>query len=192
MTDEEKAVVMRAVSLTNAGRLPLMIGVGGNNTLAVADQLKRMDFMDYEFVLTVCPYYNKPSQEGIYQHYKYISEASALPVVAYNVPSRTGVNMSAATTLRIANDCDNVVAIKEASGDMTQIDEIIKEKPNEFHVISGDDHTALQTTLMGGSGVISVLGQALPSHFSSMIAADSMKKLKRLKNYIINYWMARP
>lgn len=169
LNKNEKRLVMQTVSLANAGRLPLVVGVGGNNTIAVAEELKSLDFMDYEAVLSVSPAYNKPTQEGIYQHFKMISSASPLPIILYNVPSRTGSNMLPETTLRLANDFENVVAIKEACGDSLQIDELIKNKPADFHIISGDDFTALPTVLAGGSGVISVMGQGLPNEFSEMI-----------------------
>jgi len=170
LTKKEKQLVMRTVSLVNAGRLPLVIGVGGNNTLALVKELKETDFMDYEAILSVSPAYNKPTQEGIYQHFKALSKASPLPIILYNVPSRTGSNMLPKTTLRLANDFENIIAIKEACGDMLQLDEILQEKPKDFHVISGDDFTALATVLAGGSGVISVLGQGVPNQFSNMIS----------------------
>ena len=170
LTKEEKQLVMKTISLANAGRLPLVVGVGGNNTRALVNQLKETDFMDYEAILSVSPAYNKPTQEGIYQHFKALSLASPLPIILYNVPSRTGSNMLPETTLRLANDFENIVAIKEASADMLQLDEILQNKPSDFHLISGDDFTALATVLAGGSGVISVLGQGLPNQFSEMIS----------------------
>jgi len=169
LNSDEKRLVMQTVSLANAGRLPLVVGVGGNNTMAVVDDLKTMDFMDYEAILSVSPAYNKPTQEGIYQHFKAISTNSPLPIIMYNVPSRTGSNMLPATTIRLANDFENIVAIKEACADQLQIDQLLQQRPNGFHVISGDDFTALSTVLAGGSGVISVLGQGLPDAFSKMI-----------------------
>jgi 4-hydroxy-tetrahydrodipicolinate synthase len=169
MTPIEKRLVMQTISLVNAGRLPLVVGVGGNNTVAVIDELKDLDFMDFEAILSVSPYYNKPTQEGIYQHFRAISKASTLPIILYNVPSRTGSNMLPETTLRLAKDFENIVAIKEASGDMVQIDKILRDKPHDFLMISGDDFTALSTVLAGGSGVISVLGQGTPTAFSRMV-----------------------
>lgn len=169
LTTEEKKKIMAHVSLVNAGRLPLVVGVGGNNTLAVVEELATMDYMDFEAVLSVSPAYNKPTQEGIYQHFKALSEASKLPIVLYNVPSRTGSNMLPETTLRLARDFDNIIGIKEACGNMPQLDMLLKHKPDGFHIISGDDFTALATVLAGGSGVISVLGQGLPGPFSRMI-----------------------
>lgn len=169
LTPEEKRLVMQTISLANAGRLPLVLGVGGNNTKAVMDELRTIDFMDFEAILSVSPAYNKPTQEGIYQHFKAIAKVSPLPIVLYNVPSRTGSNMLPATTIRLANDIENIVAIKEACADQMQIDTLLTQRPEGFHIISGDDFTALSTVLAGGSGVISVLGQALPEAFSKMI-----------------------
>jgi 4-hydroxy-tetrahydrodipicolinate synthase len=169
LNKEEKQLVMDTVIQTNAGRLPLVLGVGGNNTMAVIEELQTLDLSEFDAVLSVSPYYNKPTQEGIYQHFKAIAKASPKPIILYNVPSRTGSNMLAETTLRLAHEVPNILAIKEACGDMVQIDKIIKEKPEHFMVISGDDLTALPTVLAGGAGVISVLGQGLPSQFSKMM-----------------------
>ncbi|MBO0593875.1 4-hydroxy-tetrahydrodipicolinate synthase [Cellulophaga sp. E16_2] len=169
LTAEEKQLVIQTVVKTNAGRLPLVLGVGGNNTYAVVEELKTADLSDFEAILSVSPYYNRPTQEGIYQHFKAIAKASPKPIIVYNVPGRTGSNMTAATTLRLAHDFDTIVAIKEACGDMSQINEIILGKPEGFLVISGDDSTALLTVLAGGAGVISVIGQGLPTEFSKMI-----------------------
>ena len=169
LSKAEKQLVVDTVIKTNAGRLPLVLGVGGNNTMAVVEELKTSDLSEFDAILSVCPYYNKPTQEGIYQHFKVIAKASPKPIILYNVPSRTGVNMLAETTLRLAHEVSNIVAIKEACGDMVQIDKIIKGKPEHFMVISGDDFTALPTVLAGGAGVISVLGQGLPSQFSKMM-----------------------
>lgn len=169
LSKADKQLVIDVVVRTNAGRLPLVIGVGGNNTMALAEELRTMDLSEFDAVLSVSPYYNKPTQEGIFRHFKVLAEASPKPIILYNVPSRTGSNMLPETTLRLAQEVDNIVAIKEASGDMVQIDKIIKGKPEGFMVISGDDLTALPTVLAGGSGVISVLGQGLPEQFSKMI-----------------------
>ncbi|MBO0341235.1 4-hydroxy-tetrahydrodipicolinate synthase [Flagellimonas profundi] len=169
LSPAEKQLVVDVVVRTNAGRLPLVLGVGGNNTMLVANELKTLDLSDFDAILSVSPYYNKPTQEGIYQHFKVISEASPIPIVLYNVPSRTGSNMLPETTLRLAHDFSNIVGIKEACGDSLQTDKIIKNKPDGFLVISGDDGTALPTVLAGGAGVISVLGQGLPALFSEMI-----------------------
>ncbi len=169
LSKKEKQLVVDTVIAANAGRLPLVLGVGGNNTAAVVEELQETDLKDFVAVLSVSPYYNRPTQEGIYQHFKAISLASPKPVVLYNVPGRTGSNMLPETVLRLANDFNNIVGIKEACGDMVQIMRTIKDKPADFMVISGDDFTALSTVLAGGSGVISVLGQGLPSEFSQMI-----------------------
>lgn len=169
LSPADKQLVVDVVVRTNAGRLPLVLGVGGNNTMAVVKDLQMLDLSDFDAILSVSPYYNKPTQEGIYQHFKKIASTSPVPIILYNVPSRTGSNMLPETTLRLAQDFPNIVAIKEACGEMAQIDKIIQQKPEGFLVISGDDSTALPTVLAGGSGVISVLGQGLPSLFSEMI-----------------------
>ncbi len=169
LSKTDKQLVMDVVVRANAGRLPLVLGVGGNNTALIVEELHTLDLSDFDAVLSVSPYYNKPTQEGIYQHFKAIATASPKPIILYNVPSRTGSNMLPETTLRLARDFKKIVAIKEASGNLTQIDHIIKGKPEGFLVISGDDFTALPTVLAGGSGVISVLGQGLPNAFSKMI-----------------------
>ena len=150
-------------------RVPILMGCGGNNTAAVVEELKTGDFKGIDGILSVCPYYNKPSQEGLYQHFKAIAAATSLPVVLYNVPGRTGVNLKAETTVRLARDCQNIVAIKEASGNLEQVDEIIKNKPRDFDVISGDDSLTFPMISCGAVGVISVIGNALPKEFSKMI-----------------------
>jgi 4-hydroxy-tetrahydrodipicolinate synthase len=164
---EKKKIVELVVSRVN-GQIPIIIGEGGNNTKAIVDKLKKNDYAGIDGILSVVPYYNKPSQEGIYQHYKAISEASSLPIISYNVPGRTGVNMTPDTTLRIANDFTNIIAVKEASGNMTQMDEIIKRKPEHFEVISGDDGVTFPLITLGAIGVISVIGNAFPKEFSRM------------------------
>lgn len=164
---EKKKIVELVVSRVN-GQIPIIKGEGGNNTRAIVDKLKKDDYTGIDGILSVVPYYNKPSQEGIYQHYKAISEASSLPIISYNVPGRTGVNMTPDTTLRIANDFANIVAVKEASGNMTQMDEIIKRKPEHFEVISGDDGVTFPLITLGAIGVISVIGNAFPKEFSRM------------------------
>ena len=166
---EEKAQLKKLLVERVAGRVPLLMGCGGNNTAAVVNELKTGDWQGVDGVLSVCPYYNKPSQEGLYQHFKAIAEASPVPVVLYNVPGRTGVNMTAETTLRLARDFQNIVAIKEASGDITQMDDIIKNKPPHFDVISGDDGITFPLITLGAVGVISVIGNALPAEFSRMV-----------------------
>ncbi|WP_298286934.1 4-hydroxy-tetrahydrodipicolinate synthase [uncultured Lutibacter sp.] len=169
LTAEEKEQVKNTIIRVNNGRLPLVLGIGGNNTLAVANEIKTTDLTAFSAILSVSPYYNKPTQEGVYQHFKAISEASPLPIILYNVPSRTGKNVEPATIIRLANDFENIVAVKEAAGDIVQAMRLIQHKPKEFMVISGDDMIALPMTLAGGSGVISVIGQGLPKDFSEMI-----------------------
>ena len=168
LTTEEKREITRLVVERVNGRIPIMLGCGGNNTQAVIDSLKNDDFTGIDAILSVVPYYNKPSQEGIYQHYKAIAESTDLPIVLYNVPGRTGVNMTAETTLRIARDFKNVIAIKEASGNITQMDDIIKNTPENFDVISGDDGITFPLITLGAVGVISVIGNAFPKEFSRM------------------------
>lgn len=169
LSAEEKTKVKNIVVEKVQGRVPILLGCGGNNTAAVVESLKNDDFTGVDGILSVCPYYNKPSQEGLYQHFKAIANATDLPVVLYNVPGRVGVNMTAETTLRLANDCPNIVAIKEASGNFAQIDDIIKNKPSHFDVISGDDGITFPLITLGAVGVISVIGNALPKEFSRMV-----------------------
>ncbi len=169
LTADEKQKIKNLVVEHVNGRIPIVVGCGGNNTAAIVNELKTADFSGIDGVLSVCPYYNKPSQEGLYQHFKAIAEASPLPVILYNVPGRTGINLQAQTTVRIARDCKNVVAIKEASGNLEQIDEILKHKPEGFDVISGDDGLTYQMIACGAVGVISVIGNALPKEFSKML-----------------------
>ncbi|MDR1981779.1 MAG: 4-hydroxy-tetrahydrodipicolinate synthase [Tannerellaceae bacterium] len=169
LTDEEKDEIVRLTVTKVRGRIPIVLGVGGNCTRSVTEKLKKGAFEGIDAILSAVPYYNKPSQEGIYQHYKAISEATTLPIVLYNVPSRTGVNMTAETTLRVARECKNVIAVKEASGNFTQMDDIIKNKPANFNVISGDDGIAFPLITLGAIGVISVIGNAFPREFSRMI-----------------------
>ncbi len=168
LTKDEKDQIKRTVIERVNGRIPILLGVGSNSTQAVVDTLKNEDMTGVDALLVVVPYYNKPSQEGIYQHYKAVAEATDLPIVLYNVPGRTGVNMTAQTTLRLAHDFENIVAIKEASGNITQMDEILKNKPEGFDVISGDDGITFPLITMGAVGVISVLGNAFPAEFSRM------------------------
>lgn len=169
LTEEEKTLVKSFVVERVNRRVPLVLGVGGNNTQALVDYLKSNNLPDFSAILSVVPYYNKPSQEGIYQHYKAIAEASPLPVILYNVPGRTGVNMTAETTLRLARKFDNIIAIKEASGNIVQMDDIIKNKPENFMVISGDDGITFPLITLGAVGVISVIGNAFPREFSKMV-----------------------
>ncbi|VXB87302.1 4-hydroxy-tetrahydrodipicolinate synthase [Flavobacterium sp. 9R] len=177
LSAEEKELVINTVVEVNNGRLPLVLGVGGNNTLQVVNELKTRDFSAFDAILSVSPYYNKPTQEGIYQHFKAISEASPIPVVLYNVPGRTSSNMLPSTVLRLANDFSNIVGIKEAAGDLVQAMKIMQHKPKDFLVISGDDMIALPMVLAGGAGVISVIGQGFPKEFSEMIRLGLNKKV---------------
>ena len=172
LSTEEKENIKKLVVDTNRGRLPILMGCGGNNTRAVVEELKTADWTGIDGVLSVCPYYNKPSQEGLYQHFKAIAEASPLPVVLYNVPGRTGINMKSETTVRLARDCENIVAVKEASGSLEQADEIIKNKPERFDVISGDDALTFSMVASGAAGSISVIGNALPKEVSRMIRLE--------------------
>jgi len=172
LTREEKQTIKDLVVRKAGDRVPILMGCGGNNTADVVRELQTADFSGVDGVLSVCPYYNKPSQEGLYQHFKAIAAATKLPVVLYNVPGRTGVNLKAETTVRLARDCDNIVAIKEASGSLEQIDEIIKNKPDGFDVISGDDALTFPMIACGAVGVISVIGNALPKEFSRMIRLE--------------------
>lgn len=169
LSKSEKKQVLAAVIEAAAGQVPIVYGVGGNNTAALVEELKTEDFKGVDAVLSVSPYYNKPTQEGIYQHYKALSEASPLPIILYNVPGRTGSNMSAATTLRLARDFDNIIGIKEASGDLNQVMTIINERPEDFLVISGDDNLTFPMLALGANGVISVSGQAFPAVFTEMV-----------------------
>ena len=169
LSTEEKQLVKQTVKRANNGRIPMVLGVGGNDTKAIVEQVQAVEKDDYQAILSVSPYYNKPSQEGIYQHYKAIAQASPLPILLYNVPSRTGINMDYHTTLRLAKEVPNIIGIKEASGNIVQIMHLLQGRPKDFLIISGDDATALPTVLLGGDGVISVLGQAFPQRYSRMI-----------------------
>jgi 4-hydroxy-tetrahydrodipicolinate synthase len=169
LSKDEKQKIKDLIVETVKGRIPILMGCGGNNTAAVVEELRTGDFKGVDGVLSVCPFYNKPSQEGLYQHFKAIAAATKLPVVLYNVPGRTGVNLQAETTVRLARDCKNIVAVKEASGNMEQVDEIIKNKPSSFDVISGDDGLTFPMIAVGAVGVISVIGNALPREFSKMV-----------------------
>lgn len=172
LTHDEKERITRLIVEVVAGRIPILKYCGGNNTTAVIEEMRTTDWSGIDGILSICPYYNKPSQEGLYQHFRAISEASPLPIVLYNVPGRTGVNMKASTTLRLARDCENIVAIKEAAGSLEQVDEIIYNKPDGFDVISGDDALTFSMVASGAAGVISVIGNALPKEFSRMIRLE--------------------
>lgn len=172
LSSEEHLAVKTFIVKQVAGRVPLLMGCGGNNTAAVVEMCQTYDMSGIDGLLSVCPYYNKPSQEGLYQHFKAIANATTLPVVLYNVPGRTGINLKPDTTCRLANDCENIVAIKEASGSIEQVDEIIKNKPADFEVLSGDDSITFHMIATGAVGVISVIGNALPKEFSRMIRLE--------------------
>lgn len=171
LSNSEKQEIKDFVVNINAGRVPILLGCGGNNTLEVAHYLKTADLKGVDGVLLVCPFYNKPTQEGLFQHFKMLSEASPLPIVLYNIPGRTGINLAASTTLRIANACENIVAIKEASGNLPQMDDIIRQAPEGFEVLSGDDAITLEILSTGGAGVISVVGNTFTKEFSTMVHA---------------------
>jgi 4-hydroxy-tetrahydrodipicolinate synthase len=177
LSQDEKELVIKTIIEANKGRLPLVLGVGGNDTMKIVEELKTRDFSPFVAILSVSPFYNKPTQEGIYQHFKMVAEASPIPVILYNVPGRTASNMLPVTVLRLANDFRNIVAIKEAAGDMVQAMQLIKNKPDDFLVISGDDMIALPMVLAGGSGVISVIGQGFPKEFSEMIRLGLNRKV---------------
>lgn len=178
ITPEEKKQLIKFIAKVNKGRLPLVLGIGGNNTTKVVEELKTSDLSDIDAILSVSPYYSKPTQEGLYQHFKAVAEATTKPIILYNVPGRTSKNMEPATTIRLANDFDNVIAVKEAGNNVHQYLELLRTKPKDFLVLSGDDDLALGVALAGGSGVISVIGQALPKEFSEMIRLGIAGKAK--------------
>ncbi|WP_417445038.1 4-hydroxy-tetrahydrodipicolinate synthase [Joostella sp.] len=169
LSKEEKELVKQTIIKANNGRVPLVVGVGGNNTAEVVNELKNSDLTAFDAILSVSPYYNKPTQEGIFQHFKAIAEASPLPIILYNVPGRTGSNVLPETVIRLANSFKNIIGVKEAAGDIVQAMRLIKDKPKDFLVISGDDMITLPMVLAGGAGVISVIGQGFPKEFSSMV-----------------------
>lgn len=178
VSKSEKKEIINTISATNNGRLPLVLGIGGNNTAEVINEIKSTDLTTMTAILSVAPYYSKPTQEGLYQHFRAISEASPIPIIVYNVPGRTAKNMLPETTLRLARDFENIVAVKEAGNNQQQYLELIKDKPHDFLIISGDDDLALGVVLAGGSGVISVIGQAFPKDFSQMIHLGLQGKAK--------------
>ena len=171
LSKSEKREVVDFCKKINAGRLPIILGLGSNNTFALVEEIKSTDFDGIDGVLSVSPYYNKPTQDGIYLHYKMIAEVCPLPIILYNVPGRTASNITSETTLCLANDFDNIVAVKEASGDLQQIAEIIEKRPANFLVLSGDDGLTPKIIEMGGDGVITVIGQSHPQIFSDMVRA---------------------
>ncbi len=165
--EEKKAVIQQIIKVNNK-RLPLVLGIGGNDTMEVKRQIEETDLSDFDAVLSVSPYYNRPSQEGLYQHYKMLAETGK-QIIIYNVPSRTGQNVEASTTLRLAKDFPNLFLIKEAAGNINQYFDILRQKPEHFNLVSGDDEYTLPVTLAGGHGVISVIGQGYPKEFSTMV-----------------------
>jgi 4-hydroxy-tetrahydrodipicolinate synthase len=178
LDQEEKQAIWKFTADTVAGRLPLVAGIGGNDTRKVATELERFDIKGFDAVLSVCPYYNKPTQEGLYQHYEALSAASPLSLILYNVPGRTACNMSAETTLKLAHNFENIIGIKEASGNFEQFNKIFRDKPEDFLFISGDDAVTLPLIAMGAVGVISVVGNALPQIFSEMVRLSLQGRLK--------------
>ena len=188
LTESEKQQVIDKIIEVNNNRLPLVLGIGGNHTQKVVEELKTRDLSAFDAVLSVSPYYNKPSQEGIYQHFKAVAQASPKPIILYNVPGRTSSNMLPKTVIRLANDFKNIVAIKEAAGDIVQAMEIIKDKPKDFLVISGDDMITLPMVLAGGAGVISVIGEGFPKEFSDMVRFGLDRKVDEA--YALHYKIA--
>ena len=185
---EEKEVVIQTIVTANKGRVPMVLGVGGNNTAKVVEELKTRNLSQFAAILSVSPYYNKPTQEGIYQHFKAVSEASPIPIIVYNVPGRTSSNMLPATVIRLANDFKNIIGIKEAAGDIVQAMKLIQTKPEGFLVISGDDMITLPMVLAGGAGVISVIGEGFPKEFSEMVRLGLNKKVDEA--YKLHYKLA--
>lgn len=171
LIQEEKEIVKHTVQKANNGKLPLVLGIGGNSTAGVIEEIEQSNLDGFDAILSVSPYYNKPTQEGIYRHFEAVSKASPLPVILYNVPGRTSSNMLPETVNRIARNCDNVIGVKEAAGDIVQAMKLISLVPENFKVISGDDMITLPMTLAGGKGVISVIGQGFPKEFSDMVRA---------------------
>lgn len=188
LTHDEKELVIATIIKANAGRLPLVLGVGGNNTMQVVEELKTRDFSAFSAILSVSPYYNKPTQEGIYQHFKAIAEASPIPVIVYNVPGRTASNMLPLTVIRLAKEFKNIIGIKEAAGDIVQAMKLIQHKPEGFLVISGDDMITLPMVLAGGAGVISVIGEGFPKEFSEMVRLGLQRKVDEA--YKLHYLLA--
>jgi 4-hydroxy-tetrahydrodipicolinate synthase len=188
LNTEEKEVVIQTIVAANKGRVPMVLGVGGNNTSKVVEELKTRNLSQFAAILSVSPYYNKPTQEGIYQHFKAVSEASPIPIIVYNVPGRTSSNMLPATVIRLANDFKNIIGIKEAAGDIVQAMKLIQTKPEGFLVISGDDMITLPMVLAGGAGVISVIGEGFPKEFSEMVRLGLNKKVDEA--YKLHYKLA--
>lgn len=178
VTADEKKELIQFISKVNNGRVPLVLGIGGNNTASIINEIKTTDLSAIDAILSVSPYYSKPTQEGIYQHFKAIAGVSPKPIILYNVPGRTASNMLPETTIRLAKDFENIIAVKEAGNNVHQYLELLRTKPEDFLILSGDDDLALGVALAGGSGVISVIGQALPKEFSEMIRLGIAGKAK--------------
>lgn len=190
LSKQEKQSVWEFTTEVVEGRVPLVAGIGGNSTSEIVEAVKSFNIQGYEAILSVSPYYNRPPQEGIYQHYKAVAEASALPVILYNVPTRTGSNMTAETTLRLAHEFSNIIAVKEAAGNFDQFNQILKDKPEDFLFISGDDAVSLPLIAMGAVGIISVVGNALPGVFSKMIRLcleGNFKEAQKLHYKILDF-----
>jgi len=188
LNTDEKELVIQTIIAANNGRVPMVLGVGGNNTADVVAELKSRDLSPFSAILSVSPYYNKPTQEGIYQHFKAVSEASPISIILYNVPGRTASNMLPSTVIRLANDFKNIIGIKEAAGDIVQAMKLIQTKPEDFLVISGDDMITLPMVLAGGAGVISVIGEGFPKEFSEMVRLGLNKKA--VEAYKLHYKLA--
>ncbi len=188
LTKEERELVKQTIVEENNAELPLVLGIGGNNTQAVCEQIKTENLEGFDAILSVSPYYVKPTQEGIYQHFKKVSQAATLPVILYNVPGRTSSNMSPATVARLANDFENIIGIKEAAGNMVQAMEMISQTPEDFLVISGDDMLTLPMVLAGGAGVISVIAEGFPKQFSEMVQLGLSREVDEA--YKIHYQIA--
>ncbi|WP_396188565.1 4-hydroxy-tetrahydrodipicolinate synthase [Flavobacterium sp.] len=188
LSSAEKEMVIETIKEANKGRVPLVLGVGSNNTQHVLEELKTRDFTGFTAILSVSPYYNKPTQEGIYQHFKAIAEVSPLPIIVYNVPGRTSSNMLPSTVIRLANDFKNIIGVKEAAGDIVQAMKLIQNKPEGFLVISGDDMITLPMVLAGGAGVISVIGEGFPKEFSEMVRLGLNRKVDEA--YKLHYKLA--
>ena len=176
MTNYEKIISRKAFVEANNNRIPLVLGLGSNDTMSLVNEINEADFNGYSAILSVTPYYNRPTNKGLYKHYCLIAQTSPIPIILYNVPSRTGCNMLPEITVRLANEFKNIIGIKEASGDLNQVKQLISEKPDNFLVISGDDNTAYQSVLMGGDGVISVIAGCIPKEFSEIINLAVNKK----------------
>lgn len=188
LSKHEKSVVIKTIVETNKSRVPLVLGIGGNNTAVLVEELKTTDLSAFEAILSVSPYYNKPSQEGIYQHYKALAEVSPIPIILYNVPGRTASNILPSTVKRLATDCPNIIGIKEAAGDIVQAMKLISILPKDFLIISGDDMVTLPIVLAGGHGVISVIAQGFPKEFSKMVRLGLEGKVREA--YELHYKLA--